>query len=34
MFVQKFFTKENFPFQIAIGDWNDGDKLIRIGVNV
>jgi len=32
MFAKDFFTKETFPFQIAIMDWNDGDK-VRIGVN-
>ncbi len=34
MFVQEFFIKENSPFQIVTKDWNDGDKLIRIKVNV
>jgi hypothetical protein len=34
MFIQEFFTKENSPFQISIRDWNDGDKLIKIEVNV
>jgi hypothetical protein len=32
MFAKDFFTKETFPFQVAIMDWNDGDK-VRIGVN-
>jgi hypothetical protein len=26
MFVQEFFNKENSPFQIAIRNWNDGEK--------
>jgi hypothetical protein len=34
MFIQEFFTKGNSLFQIAIKYWNDGDELIRIGVNV
>jgi hypothetical protein len=32
MFVQDFFTKNTFPFQATIVDWNDEDK-VRIGVN-
>ncbi len=32
MFVQDFFTKETFPFQVAIMNWNDGNK-VRIGMN-
>jgi hypothetical protein len=32
MFAQDFFTKEIFPFQVAIMDWNDEDK-VRIGMN-
>jgi len=32
MFVQDFFTKKTFPFQVAIMDWNDGDK-VKIGMN-
>jgi hypothetical protein len=32
MFAQDFFTKETFPFQVVIMDWNDEDK-VRIGVN-
>ncbi len=26
MFVQKIFIKKKFPFQIAITNWNYGDK--------
>ncbi len=32
MFVKDFFTKETFPFQVVIMDWNDGNK-VRIRVN-
>jgi hypothetical protein len=32
MFVQKKFIKDTFPFQAAIANWNDGDKVI-VGVN-
>jgi hypothetical protein len=32
MFVQKNFIKDTFPFQVAIANWNDGDKVI-VGVN-
>jgi len=32
MFVEKKFSKGTFPFQVAIMDWNDGNK-VRIGVN-
>jgi hypothetical protein len=32
MFAQDFFTKKTFPFQVAIMDWNDGDK-VKIGMN-
>jgi hypothetical protein len=32
MFVQDFFTKETFLFQVAIMHWNDGNK-VRIGMN-
>jgi hypothetical protein len=32
MFVENFFTKQTFPFQVAIMDWNDGNK-VRIGMN-
>jgi hypothetical protein len=32
MFAQDFFTKETFPFQVAIMHWNDENK-VRIGMN-
>jgi hypothetical protein len=32
MFAQDFFTEETFPFQVAIMDWNDGDK-VKIRMN-
>jgi hypothetical protein len=32
MFVQDFFIKDTFPFQVAIANWNNGDKVI-VGVN-
>jgi len=32
MFVQKVFIKKTFPFQIAITNWNYGNKF-KIGVN-
>ncbi len=32
MFTEKFFINKTFPFQVAIMDWNDGDK-VKIGVN-
>jgi hypothetical protein len=30
MFLQDFFNKELFPFQVAISNWNDGDK-VKVG---
>ncbi len=32
MFVQNVFIKKKFPFQIAITNWNYGNKF-KIGVN-
>ncbi len=32
MFPQHFFTKNTFPFQVAIVDWNDGNK-VKVVVN-
>ncbi len=32
MFVQDFFTKDIFPFQTIIANWNDGDK-VKIEMN-
>jgi hypothetical protein len=32
MFAWDFFTKETFPFQHVITNWNDGDKA-RMGIN-
>ncbi len=32
MFVQDYFIKETFPFQLVIAYWNDGEKN-KVGVN-
>jgi hypothetical protein len=32
MFVQDFFIKETFLFQLVIAYWNDGEK-IKVGAN-
>jgi hypothetical protein len=32
MFAEDFFTKDSFPFQVAIIDWNVGDK-VKVGID-
>jgi hypothetical protein len=32
MFTQDFFTKDFFPFQAIITNWNVGDK-VRVGID-